>query len=215
VVWSAEDQHHFLQVISTQADRLAQLVRDLLDLSRLEAGILTLHQRPRQLGELMEQILRQLDDAIPALSVTLPEGLPLLNLDGPRMEVVLRNLLANARAYGAGEVRIAARQEEGRVIVSVWNDGPGIAPDELPHIFERFYRAKQGIQRRSGGTGLGLAICKAFVEAHGGAIWAESSEHGTTISFSLPIASVHERVPAEGTVSNQTLQVQRLELDLA
>jgi signal transduction histidine kinase len=188
VVWSAEDQHHFLQIISTQADRLAQLVSDLLDLSRLEAGILTLHQRPRQLGELVDKSLRQLDDAIPALSVKLPEQLPLLELDGPRIEVVLRNLLANARAYGAGEVRITARLEEGRVVVSVWNDGPGIAPDELPHIFERFYRARQGIQQRSGGTGLGLAICKAVIEAHGGTIWAESSQQGTTISFSLPIA---------------------------
>ncbi|HEY7347016.1 MAG TPA: ATP-binding protein [Ktedonobacterales bacterium] len=199
VTWSAEDQHHFLQVISAQADRLAHLVSDVLDLSRLEAGILTLHQRPRQLGELVEQVLRQLDVAIPSLSVALPEQLPLLELDGPRIEVVLRNLLANARAYGAGEVRITARLEEGQVVVSVWNDGPGITPDELPHIFERFYRAKQGIQQRSGGTGLGLAICKAVIEAHNGSIWAESNDQGTAISFSLPIgpASAREEAPSE------------------
>ncbi len=189
VTWTPADQHHFLQTISTQADRLAQLVSQLFDLSRLEAGILLLHRRPRGLGELVEQVLHELEDTIPSLSVALPEHLPLLDLDGPRIEVVLRNLLANARAYGAGVVRILARQEERLVVVSVWNDGPGIAPDELPHIFERFYRAKQGIQQRSGGTGLGLAICKAFVEAHGGTIWAESSEHSTTISFSLPIAA--------------------------
>ena len=197
VAWTPEDQRHFLQTISAQADRLAQLVRDLLDLSRLEAGILLLHRRPRQLGELLEQVLQQLDDAIPAFSVVLPEQLPALELDGPRIEVVLRNLLVNARAYGAGEVRITARHGDGQVVVSVWNDGPGIAPEELPHIFERFYRAKRGIQQRSGGTGLGLAISKAFVEAHGGAIWAESSETGTTISFSLPIASAHELAPTE------------------
>jgi signal transduction histidine kinase len=198
VTWSPDDQRHFLQTISAQADRLAQLVRDLLDLSRLEAGILLLHRCPRQLGELLEQVIQQLDDAIPSLSVVLPEQLPLLDLDGPRIEVVLRNLLLNARTYGAGEVRITARQEAEQVVVSVWNDGPGIAPEEFPHIFERFYRAKQGIQRRSGGTGLGLAICKAFVEAHGGAIWAESSNDGTTISFSLPVASVQETAPNEG-----------------
>jgi signal transduction histidine kinase len=193
VTWSAEDQHHMLQVISTQADRLAWLVSDVLDLSRLEAGMLTLHRRPRRLGELLEQILRQLDDAIPSLSVTLPEQLPLLDVDGPRIEVVLRNLLTNARTYGAGEVRIDARQEDERVVVSVWNDGPGIDPAELPHIFERFYRAKQGIQRRSSGTGLGLAICKAVIEAHGGSIWAESGEQGTIIAFSLPVVSVAAR----------------------
>lgn len=198
VTWTPADQRHFLQTISTQADRLAQLVRDLLDFSRLEAGILLLRRRPRQLSELLERVLPHLDDAIPALSVTLPEEIPLLDLDGPRIEVVLRNLLINARAYGAGEVRITARHEDGQVVVSVWNDGPGIAPEELPYIFERFYRARQGIQQRSGGTGLGLAICKAFVEAHGSSIWAESSEQGTTISFSLPIASLQELAPVEG-----------------
>jgi signal transduction histidine kinase len=197
VTWTPDDQRHFIQIISAQADRLAQLVRDLLDLSRIEAGILLLHRCPRQLGELLEQALQQLDDAIPALSITLPEQLPYLDLDGPRIEVVLRNLLVNARAYGAGEVHITARQEAGQVVVAVWNDGPGIAPEELPHIFERFYRAKHGIQRRSGGTGLGLAICKAFIEAHGGSIWAESSEHETTISFSLPVVPVHEPAPIE------------------
>jgi signal transduction histidine kinase len=198
VTWTSEDQEQILQTISAQADRLAQLVRDLLDLSRLEAGILLLRRRPRQLVELLNQVLRQLDEAIPALAVTLPEQLPLLDLDGPRIEVVLRNLLVNARAYGAGEVRITVRQEAGQVVVAVWNDGPGIAPEELPHIFERFYRAQQGIQQRSGGTGLGLAISKAFVEAHGGSIWAESSEEGTTIAFSLPIASVHEVATTDG-----------------
>ncbi len=206
VIWSAQDQRHFLHVISAQADRLAQLVSDVLDLSRLEAGMLTLHQRPRRLSELVEQTLRQFDDAIPVFSVALPEQLPLLNLDGPRIEVVLRNLLANSRAYGAGEVRISARQEEGLIIVSVWNDGPGIAPDELSHIFERFYRAKRGIQQRSGGTGLGLAICKAFIVAHGGTIWAESSEQGTTISFSLPIfpaSAQKSREPNEASGSSR------------
>src|SRR6266508_2932175 len=74
-----------------------------------------------------------------------------------------------------------------QMIVSVADDGPGIAPDELPQIFERFYRAGRGLRQRSGGTGLGLAICKAFVEAHGGRIWVESHE-GTTFSFTLPLA---------------------------
>jgi signal transduction histidine kinase len=73
------------------------------------------------------------------------------------------------------------------VVVRVTDDGPGIAQAELPHLFERFYRAARGQQRRSGGIGLGLAICKAFIEAHGGRIWAESNEHGTTFAFSLPI----------------------------
>jgi signal transduction histidine kinase len=102
------------------------------------------------------------------------------------MEVVLHNLLANALAYGNGRVQVTAEPRDGAVLVCVADDGPGIDADELPHIFERFYRATRGYQQRAGGTGLGLAICKAFVEAHGGAIWAVSGTHGTTISFSVP-----------------------------
>jgi signal transduction histidine kinase len=74
-------------------------------------------------------------------------------------------------------------------VVAVSDNGPGIEPSELPHVFERFYRARHGREQRSGGTGLGLAICKAFIEAHGGVIWAESNMQGTTISFSLPLVS--------------------------
>src|SRR5207249_3588473 len=109
--------------------------------------------------------------------------------DSTRIEVVLHNLVVNALAYGADEVGITAERQGDKIIVSVSDNGPGIAPDELPHVFERFYRARHGRQQRSSGTGLGLTICKAFIEAHGGAIWAESSVQGTTISFSQPIVS--------------------------
>ncbi len=85
------------------------------------------------------------------------------------------------------------------MIVSVLDNGPGIPPDELPHVFERFYRARQERQKHASGTGLGLAICKAFVEAHGGTIWAESNLKGTTISFSLPVAAPVR--PASATAS--------------
>jgi signal transduction histidine kinase len=113
----------------------------------------------------------------------------LVNIDSGRIEVVLHNLVTNASVYGEGEVSISASRRDDAMIVAVANNGPGIDPDELPHIFERFYRARHGRAQRSGGTGLGLTICKAFIEAHGGTIWAESSEAGTTISFSLPVVS--------------------------
>jgi signal transduction histidine kinase len=102
---------------------------------------------------------------------------------------VLHNLIANALAYGEGEVQITAERLGDTTVVAVSDNGSGIAPDELPHVFERFYRARHGREQRSGGTGLGLAICKAFIEAHGGVIWAESNMQGTTISFSLPLFS--------------------------
>ncbi len=189
VTWSLADQHHFLQTISGEADRLAQLVSNLLDLSRQEAGLLTLNRVPSRVQDLVAKTIDQLNHTDIMLSLHIPDDLPLVNVDSARIEVALRNLVANALAYGQSEVRITAGRRDDVVVVSVSDNGPGIAPDELPHVFERFYRARHGRQQRSGGTGLGLAICKAFIEAHGNAIWAESSVQGTTISFSLPLVS--------------------------
>jgi signal transduction histidine kinase len=119
----------------------------------------------------------------------IPDDLPPVNVDSARIEVVFHNLVVNAQVYGEGKVCIAAERRDDVVVVAVSDNGPGIASDELPHVFERFYRARRGRQQHSGGTGLGLAICKAFIEAHGSTIWVESGERGTTFSFSLPLAS--------------------------
>lgn len=188
VNWSHEDQRHFLQTINSEADKLSQLVSNLLDLSRQEAGLLLLKRAPTSIQSLVWKIIEQFRSPGAIISVEIPDGLPLVNIDAGRIEVVLHNLIANARLYGEGKVCITAQRRDETVIVAVSDNGPGIDPDELPHVFERFYRARYGHQQHSGGTGLGLAICKAFIEAHGGAIWAESSVQGTTISFSLPLA---------------------------
>jgi signal transduction histidine kinase len=189
VTWSLADQHHFLQTISGEADRLAQLVSNLLDLSRQEAGLLTLNRTPTRVQDLVTKIIEQLDRPDVMISLHIPDNLPLVNVDCARIEVVLHNLVANALVYGQGEVRISAEKRDDMIVISVSDNGPGIAPDELPHVFERFYRARHGRQQHSGGTGLGLAICRAFIEAHGSAIWVESSVRGATISFSLPLGS--------------------------
>lgn len=189
VIWAAEDQRHFLQTISGEADRLAQLVNNLLDLSRQEAGLLHLHRVPARVQDLVTQTIERLNHPNVVISLHIPDNLPLVNVDRARIEVVLHNLVANALVYGEGEVHINAKRWNNGIIVSVMDNGPGIAPDELPHVFERFYRARHGYQQRSGGTGLGLTICKAFIEAHGSVIWAESNGRGATISFSLPLVS--------------------------
>jgi len=189
VIWSAGDQRHFLKTISGEADRLAQLVSNLLDLSRQEAGLLLLNRVPTRVQDLVVEAIEQLSQAGAVLSVDIPGDLPLVNVDRARIEVVLHNLVTNALAYSDGEVRISAERRDDVIVVSVSDNGPGIAPDELPHVFERFYRARLGHQRHSSGTGLGLTICKAFIEAHSGVIWAESSVLGATISFSLPLVS--------------------------
>jgi PAS domain S-box-containing protein len=189
VSWSLADQRHFLQTISSEADRLAQLVNSLLDLSRQEAGLLLLNRAPARLQDLVAKTIKRPSYAGARITLRIPEALPPVNVDSARIEVVLHNLIANALVYGEGEVCITAEKRDDGIVVSVSDNGPGVAPDELPHVFERFYRARHGRQQHSGGTGLGLTICKAFIEAHGSIIWAESSAGGTTISFSLPLVS--------------------------
>lgn len=186
VIWPQADQQHFLQTISSEADRLTQLVSNLLDLTRQEAGLLHLKRTPINVQDLVTKAIERLHHSTVTISSHLPNTLPPVLADGARIEVVLYNLLVNALNYGNDSIQITAEQRDGSVILSVSDNGAGIDPDELPHVFERFYRARRGRQQRSGGTGLGLAICKAFIEAHGGTIWAESSTQGTTISFSLP-----------------------------
>ncbi len=202
VTWSLTDQRHFLQTISSEADRLTQLVRNLLDLSRQEAGLLLLNREPVNLQHLVTKIIDRLCRPDILLVSYIPESLPLVNVDRVRIEVVLHNLVVNALAYGDNEIHITAKRQQDEIIVSISDNGPGIASDELPHVFERFYRAQHGQQQRSGGTGLGLTICKAFIEAHGGKIWVEDRKRGTIISFSLPL------IPATTNETIQTFSVQ-------
>ncbi len=190
VIWPLADQRHFLQTISNEADRLAQLVSNLLDLSRQEAGLLLLNREPTRVQDLVAREVERVSHPGVTISWHIPDDLPLVNVDGARLEVVLHNLVANALVYGDGEVDISAETRDDGIVIAVSDNGPGIAPDELPHVFERFYRARHSHQQHSGGTGLGLTICKAFIEAHGGTIWAESgAQEGATFLFSLPFVS--------------------------
>ena len=200
VSWSLADQRHFLQTISGEADRLALLVSNLLDLARQEAGLLLLRRTPIRVQELVEKIVERAGPGT-VLSQAIPADLPPISIDGARIEVVLRNLVANAQLYGGNEVCITAERRDEFIVIAVTDNGPGIATDELPHVFDRFYR---GRQQHSGGTGLGLTISKAFIEAHEGRIWVESSEQGTTISFSLPLALPVPASPAAlaGSISS-------------
>lgn len=190
VSWSPQEQRHFLVTISSEADRIAQLISNLLDLSRLEAGILPLHPYVWQLEALIQKVLQHSSFSSQDVSVNVPSDINSILVDGPRIEVVLRNLVENALTYGDGGVKIQVEARDNQALIQVINSGTVIAPEELPYIFERFYRAQYGRLQQAGGTGLGLAICKAFVKAHGGNIWAESSmAGGTVISFTLPLAS--------------------------
>ncbi|HEU5345956.1 MAG TPA: ATP-binding protein [Ktedonobacterales bacterium] len=199
VIWPVDDQRHFLLTISAEADRLAQMVSNLLDLSRLEAGLLLLRRTPTSPADLLTQAARRLPEGDAPVVIDAPADLPLVDVEPARIEVVLSNLLSNAVAYGDGAVRVVARRAADAVAISVEDSGPGIDERDLPYIFERFYRASHGQNRSSSGSGLGLAICKAFVEAHGGRIWAERRAEGAAITFTLPLAPAEAAPRAEAT----------------
>ena len=174
---------------------LSRLVADLQELAQAEAGQLTLLRQPTSLAGIVEQavaILRPQANAKGlALTVGLPANLPLVDVDPERVGQVLRNLLNNAVAHTSegGEITVTARAADAEVAVSVHDTGTGIAPEHLPYVFDRFYRADKSRARQTGGAGLGLAIAKQLVVAHGGSISVESAPgQGTTFTFTVSVA---------------------------
>jgi signal transduction histidine kinase len=176
---------------------LNRLVDDLQDIALADAGQLKLVRRPVALGTVVQQAVDVMQAEAAArkltLSASVPADLPAVNADAERIGQVLRNLLANAIAYTpeGGTVSVMARTAGAEVEVSVKDTGIGIAPEELPYVFERFYRVDKSRARKTGGTGLGLAIVKQLVQAHGGRVWAESTPGaGSTFAFTLPLEPV-------------------------
>ena len=190
-------RHEFLQTIHEELDHLNGLVGNLLDMSRIEAGTLEPRREWHVLEELVEGAIRRvgLPLASRPLQLQLAPDLPPIFVDGLQIQQVLCNLLDNAVKYSPPEspIDLAAWLISDQVEVRVANRGIGIPAEDLPRIFERFYRAHTGTTRTVPGTGLGLAICKAFVEAHGGRIEAESVPGVlTTLRFRIPVATVGE-----------------------
>lgn len=201
-----EAQRHFLSIIKANADRLALLADDLLDISRLETGRLRLNFEFIHIGDIAEEIAASLQEQIAEKGLTLkldiPEGLPLVNGDRDRVAQILTNLIDNACHYtpAGGQITVSAQARDNFLQVSVADTGIGIASEDREKIFERFYRADHPLVQEVAGTGLGLHIAKSLVEMHGGAIWVESElGQGSTFSFTLPLAEKGremERPPA-------------------
>jgi len=190
-----EPDEETIGVIDHEASTLSRLVDDLQDLSMLEAGQVTLELQPEDPATLIQQTVNAQRASATARGVELvtvvPETLPMVSIDHHRIGQVLRNLVGNALTHsGKGDsVTVAAVEIDDMVEVSVADTGEGIPPADLPHIFERFYRADKSRARATGGHGLGLTVSKGLVEAHGGTISVES-EHGlgSRFTFTLPIA---------------------------
>lgn len=195
VEWDAETQRDFIASIDRQADRLARLISDLLEISRLDAGGTSRMERiPVRAETLLERGIRQAEpNAIDhPINTSVPEDLPLVMADVNHVERVLSNLIENAAKYSpAGTpIEVALATHPTGVIFSVQDHGSGLTADEHRHLFERFYRSPR-VKHRTPGTGLGLAICKEIIQAHGGKIWAESVEgEGSTFHFTLPRVKV-------------------------
>jgi two-component system phosphate regulon sensor histidine kinase PhoR len=182
----------FIGLITTEVDALTQMAQELLDLSRIESGQVELERKPKAPEDLLtsaaKRMRMQAERAGMSLSVECSPDLPKVSVDAPRIEQVLVNLIHNAVKFTppGGNVVLTARMSEGYVRFAVKDSGVGIPADDLPRIFERFYRVDKS--RAGGGTGLGLSISRHLVESHGGRIWAESREgEGSSFYFTLPV----------------------------
>jgi signal transduction histidine kinase len=184
----------WIEHILVSTTQLTRMIADLLDVSRIEARRLTLDCRPVDFPTLVRAVVERTAEVTQGHSVRVRIGgeiLPLL-LDPGRIEQVLGNLLANAAKYSYPdrEILVDVARRDAAVEASVTNQGPGIAAEELPKLFQRFYRTPEARANQPTGVGLGLYITRGLVEAHGGRIWAESiPSQTTTFHFTLPVRS--------------------------
>ena len=186
-------QKELLTVIEKECNRLIGLVNSLLDLSKMEAGMMSFHLRSQPITPLIDQTIKELRPLIDSKKIILErrttEGLPVVKMDGERMLQALRNIIGNAIKFTpeGGRIKVSARTVDHGVEVSIADTGPGIPRENLITIFEKFQQAITDRTRPSQGTGLGLAIAKQIITHHGGKIWAESQlGHGSTFFFFLP-----------------------------
>jgi len=188
--WDREVVKDSLAVIEEESDRLTGLIENLLDASRLQAGGLSISQSDVAMNMLTRRIAErfQTQSSIHKIGVDFPDDFPIVMGDETRLEQVLANLVSNAIKYSpqGGEIQISGQVRPGQVIVCVSDQGPGVAPEDIPHIFDRFYRSSIA-KRTTKGAGLGLYLARAVVEAHGGRIWIDPRPgKGARICFSIP-----------------------------
>jgi signal transduction histidine kinase/putative methionine-R-sulfoxide reductase with GAF domain len=205
-----ETQREFLNIIQSNAERMIAIINDLLDITKIETGSVELEIRPIHVAETLSKVLLDLQAKVherqQTLTLSLPAGLPLVRADAHRFNQILFNLVSNAVKYTprGGSITIEAREvtaeavpederdglRPGRYIqIDVRDTGVGIAPDDVPRIWERFYRTENPLKVEAGGTGLGLSLVKPLVRLLGGRIWVESRINvGSTFSFVLPAA---------------------------
>ncbi len=191
------ETRQFFRIIEEQADHMRDLISNLLDLTRIEAGTLSVATEQTDVALVVDQARNAFLSGgyRNSVEVDLMPDLPPVRADGQRIVQVLHNLFTNASEYSRewSPIRVTASLEDLHIAVSVADEGRGISSDRLPHLFSKFSRiVGDGAGDQVGGYGLGLAICRGIVEAHGGRIWAESDGHGHGTRFTFTIPTVDE-----------------------
>lgn len=191
-VFTPERQREFLEIIEKESDILEGLINEYLESSTIDAGAMQINLQPVRLPRLAAKAAEEIGCRFPkhSLVVDFPTKFPLIDADPERIFQVLRQLLDNAAKYSpeGGIIVLQGKTEEKKAIISVADEGEGIAPEDLNHLFDMFFRAKSNSGAKILGTGLGLPISKAIIEAHGGVIWAESQPGwGSRFYFTLPL----------------------------
>ena len=188
-----EKRRTVLTVIAEESNRLIDLVNSLLDLSKMEAGMMALNLEKSDIRSLINKAVSGMEPLAMAknvgIKVEIPQDLPYVKMDGERILQALRNLIGNAVKFTplGGHVTISAQPLEKGVSVSVADTGPGVPKEDLNAIFDKFRQATLTSYSKIKGTGLGLAIVKHIISAHGGKVWVESEPgHGCTFIFLLP-----------------------------
>jgi PAS domain S-box-containing protein len=191
-----EGQQHFLGIVKSNVDRLTELVNDLLDISRIEAGRIKLEPVPLRMEEIVREVCDDVAETIRerglTLELDLPTAIPAVHTDRNRIIRVLVNLLSNAYRYtpAGGTITVSVRQVRGAVQVDVADTGIGIGEEDQERVFEPFYRANQPLVNQQTGTGLGLPIVRSLIQMLGGRLWLQSElGKGSTFSFTLPLES--------------------------
>ena len=197
VEWDAETQRDFLIGINQASDRLLDVVNDVFDMSKIQAGVLKLEKRPVNLLKLIERLRTKFDTPTwrGNLHLQIPNDLPNVSVDEERLEQVIINLVNNAAQEGA-PITIKAEVLDGNLVVNVIDSGKGISPERLGKVFDHFHGLEDNTEHRRSGSGLKLTVSRGIVEAHGGRIWAESELGiGSKFSFALPVGVFTELSP--------------------
>jgi two-component system sensor histidine kinase ResE len=188
----SDEKQKYLNIIHEETLRLRRLVNELLDLSRIETGQIAIDKKMISINKIIERVIKKVEPAVDKRGVKIEtqyEDLPMIAADEDRIQQVILNLVDNAIRYtkSNGKITIKASNSKGGIVVSIRDDGEGIPEDELPFIWDRFYKTDKSRVRDKGGTGLGLAIVKNIVELHDGKVWAKNCKKGgAEFSFFLP-----------------------------